>query len=179
MRRWLKALLAGIATALSGAILGLTPLGVGLEQGVGLRWLFQLRGSIEAPPNVMIMGIDDQTGTILGLSTSPQEWPRSVHARLIERLVEQGASVIVFEFDFAGPKLREDDLAFASAIADADRVVLMETLSAKRQPIADRHGRHKGFVWIERLIPPMPRLAEVAKGLGADVSPQLLLVYQR
>ncbi|MGH8647585.1 MAG: CHASE2 domain-containing protein, partial [Gammaproteobacteria bacterium] len=173
MRRWLKALIAGIATALTGTILGLMPLGADFEQGVGLRWLFQLRGAIEPPSEVIVVGIDDQTGTHLGLSALPREWPRSVHARLIERLVERGASVIVFDFDFERPKLREHDLAFAQAIADSDRVVLVEKLSGKRQPIADRKGRHKGFVWVEQLIPPMPRLVEVAKGLGPFPLPKM------
>ncbi len=173
MRRWLKALIAGIATALTGTILGLMPLGADFEQGVGLRWLFQLRGAIEPPSEVIVVGIDDQTGTHLGLSALPREWPRSVHARLIERLVERGASVIVFDFDFERPKLREHDLAFAQAIADSDRVVLVEKLSGKRQPIADRKGRHKGFVWVEQLTPPMPRLVEVAKGLGPFPLPKM------
>ena len=173
MRRWLKALIGGVATALAGAVLGLTPVGAGFEQEVGLRWLFKLRGAIEPPPDAVVVAIDEQTGRHLGLSTLPREWPRSVHARLIERLVGLGASVIVFDFDFARPKLREHDLAFANAIAEADRVVLIEKLSAKRQPIADRNGRPKGFVWVEQFIPPLPSLVEVAKGLGPFPLPKM------
>ncbi len=173
MRRWLKAVMTGIATGLAGTILALTPLGAGLEQGVGLRWLFQFRGPIDPPPEVVVVGIDDQSGTNLGLSALPREWPRSVHARLIERLVAAGASAIVFDFDFERPKLIENDLAFAKAIADADRVVLTEKLSGKRQPILDRSGKPKGFVWVEQLIPPMPLLVEAAKGLGPFPMPKM------
>ncbi|MGH8612640.1 MAG: CHASE2 domain-containing protein [Gammaproteobacteria bacterium] len=101
------------------------------SKGSDMSTIGNVRSRLEnsAPPNRLLVNFSsiaprnarplswgsttNQTGTILGLSTSPREWPRSVHARLIERLLEQRASVIVFDFDFEGPILREDDLAFA------------------------------------------------------------------
>lgn len=173
MRRWVKGLVAGVATALVGAVFGLTPAGVGFEQGVGLVWLFTIRGPLAPPPDMVVVAIDERTGGHLGLSALPREWPRSIHARLIERLLEQGASVIVFDLDFSRPKAPEDDLSFADAVAAADRVVLVEKLSGKRQSVTDRNGRHQGFVWIEHVIPPMPQLAEAAKGLGPFPVPKM------
>jgi adenylate cyclase len=173
MRRSVKGLVAGVATALAGAVFGLTPAGVGFEQGVGLAWLFTIRGPLAPPPDMVVVAIDDRTGGHLGLSALPREWPRSIHARLIERLLERGASVIVFDLDFSRPKAPEHDLSFADAVAAADRVVLVEKLSGKRQAVADRNGRHQGFVWMEHVIPPMPHLAEAAKGLGPFPVPKM------
>ncbi|MGH8531338.1 MAG: CHASE2 domain-containing protein [Gammaproteobacteria bacterium] len=166
MPRWLKGLLVGVLTGLSGALLGLSNLGVPFERSVGLSWLFQLRGPITPPPEIAVVAIDTRTGKHLGLPNSPQEWPRSVHAKLVEALVQRGASSIVFDVLFDKPKSAEHDLAFAQAVAKAGRVVLVQKLTGKRQPITDKKGINRGSVWVEELVPPLPSLAEAAAGLG-------------
>ncbi len=166
MPRWLKGLLVGVLTGLSGASLGLSNLGVTFEQSVGLSWLFNLRGPIGPPPEIAVVAIDTRTGEHLGLPSSPQEWPRSIHAQLVDALVERGASVIVLDVLFDKPKAPEHDLAFAQAVAKADRVVLVEKLTGKRQPITDNKGINRGSVWVEELVPPLPSLVEAAVGLG-------------
>ena len=173
MRRWVKGVLAGVVTASFGAILGLTPRGAGFEQEVGLGWLFKLRGTLTPPPEAAVIAIDDQTGGQLGLSKLPREWPRSVHARLIDKLTQLGASVIVFDFDFQIPKSAEDDLIFARAIEKADRVVLAEKLVGKRQMVLDPNGRQSGSVWVEQLVLPIPPLVNAARGLGSFPLPKV------
>ncbi len=179
MRRWVKGLIVGLATGLSGVILVLTPLGADFEKHVGLDWLFKIRGPIEAPREIAVVAIDDRTGGHLGISNLPREWPRSIHARLIENLVKRGASVIVVDMDFRRPKSREDDLVFAKAVAAAERVVLFARLNGKRQPVVDAQGQHQGFVWVERMVPPIAPLAQAAKGIGPFPLPKLqVAVYQ-
>jgi EAL domain-containing protein (putative c-di-GMP-specific phosphodiesterase class I)/CHASE2 domain-containing sensor protein len=173
MRRRLKGLVLGVLIGLSGALLWLSTLGATFETGVGLRWLFNVRGTIAPPPEVVVVAIDGRTGSQLGLAASPREWPRSIHAQLVEALVQHGASVIVFDLLFEKAKSPHDDLAFATAVAKADRVVLVEKLTGKGQPIADSHGYHKAIVWTEELIQPLPFLTESAKGLGAFPLPKL------
>ena len=173
MPRWLKGLLVGVLTGLSGALLGLSNLGITFERGVGLSWLFNLRGPIGPPPEIAVVAIDSRTGKQLGLPSSPQEWPRSIHARLVDALVERGASLIVFDVLFDKPKSPEHDLAFAQAVAKADRVVLVEKLTGKRQPITDKKGINRGSVWVEELVPPLPSLVEAAAGLGHFPLPKL------
>ncbi|MGH8523787.1 MAG: CHASE2 domain-containing protein, partial [Gammaproteobacteria bacterium] len=173
MPRWLKGLLVGVLTGLSGALLGLSNLGVTFERGVGLSWLFNLRGPIDPPPEIAVVAIDTRTGEHLGLPSSPQEWPRSIHARLVDALVERGASVIVFDVLFDKPKSPEHDLAFAQAVSKAGRVVLVEKLTGKRQPITDKEGINRGSVWVEQLVPPLPSLVEAAVGLGHFPLPKL------
>ncbi|MDH3690644.1 MAG: adenylate/guanylate cyclase domain-containing protein [Gammaproteobacteria bacterium] len=173
MPRWLKGLGVGVATGLIGVILTLIPVGTYFEQNVGLAWLFKVRGAIEPPPNVAVVAINDRATEGLGLPALPRDWPRSIHARLIESLVERGASVIVFDLDFKRPKEAQHDVEFAKAVADSGRVVLFERLEGKRQPVFDVNGKQTGTIWAEELIPPIPALAEAAKGLAPFPVPKV------
>ncbi len=48
-----KQLLFGLFIGLVGIIVSLTPLGTVLEEKFGLYWLFQLRGEVPAPDEVL------------------------------------------------------------------------------------------------------------------------------
>ena len=179
MRRWMKGLIFGIVTGLVGVILALTPLGTDFEKHIGLDWLFEVRGAIEPPPEVAVVAINERDIAGLGLPKLPRDWPRSIHGELIEKLVERGASVILFDMDFQRPKATEDDAAFARAVADSERVVLFERLNGKRQPIYDAQGQQTGTIWIEELVPPIPELAEAAKALAPFPVPKVQVnIYQ-
>ncbi|MEN8132644.1 MAG: CHASE2 domain-containing protein, partial [Pseudomonadota bacterium] len=179
MHKLTKGFVFGILTGLVGVILGLTPLGADFEKHVGLDWLFEVRGAIEPPPEVALVAINERDIAGLGLPKLPRDWPRSIHGELIEKLVEQGAAVIVFDMDFQRPKSAEDDAAFARAVADSERVVLFERLNGKRQPIYDTQGEQTGTIWIEELVPPIPVLAEAAKALAPFPVPKVQVnVYQ-
>ena len=91
IRRWLKGLLAGLFVALVGVGLAMSPLGAGLEQRVGLSWLFDRRGPVEPPVEVAVVAMDSRTGEQLGLPVLPRDWPRSIHAQLVDALVARGA----------------------------------------------------------------------------------------
>jgi len=179
MRRSLKGLLLGIAVGLMGAILGLTPIGQEFEKNVGLDWLFLVRGPVEPPPEVAVVAINERDIAGLGLPKLPRDWSRSVHGQLIERLVEHGAAVIVFDMDFQRPKEKEHDTAFARAVAESDRVVLFERLNGRRQPVYDTSGQQTGTIWQEELVPPIPELADAAKALAPFPVPKVQVnVYQ-
>lgn len=66
-------MIAGLATGALGVLLGLAELGSNFERHVGLKWLFNVRGPIEAPKEVAIVAIDARTGGQLGLSDLPRE----------------------------------------------------------------------------------------------------------
>jgi adenylate cyclase len=170
--RWFKALLAGLMVALAGAGVGLSPLGTQLEQGVGLSWLFALRGPVEPPAEVAVVAIDSRTGSYLGLPALPRDWPRSVHGRLVDALVERGAEVIVFDIHFGREKDAVSDQQFADAVERADRVLLVELLTGKRQPISDQTGKHVGMVWSEETIPPFQALETAAAALATFPLPK-------
>ncbi|MCP4410818.1 MAG: adenylate/guanylate cyclase domain-containing protein [Gammaproteobacteria bacterium] len=172
-RGWVKGLIVGLFTGVAGALLGLSPLGSTFERSVGLHWLFNMRGVIEPPPDVVVVAIDGRTGDQLGLPPLPREWPRTIHGQLVDTLVQKGASVIVFDVHFHKPKSPEHDQGFVNAVDRAERVVLVEQVNGKRQPIADQNGVFSGMVWIEELLQPFPELADVARGLGTFTLPKL------
>ncbi|MFT4582313.1 MAG: adenylate cyclase [Hyphomicrobiaceae bacterium] len=172
MRRWLIALAIALVIGIIGLALGLSPLGASLERNAGLRWLFHMRGTVAPPNDVVVVGIDSRTGSELGLPALPREWPRSIHARLIETLAERGAAVIAFDMHFGQTKDAVSDKALVDATARAGNVVLIERLSGKRQPITDAAGLNVGVVWIEQLLPPFAELAAAANGLATFPLPK-------
>src|SRR5688572_4802796 len=128
-----RSLTVGALTGLCGAGLILSPLGTAFEEEVGLAWLFKLRGPIPAPAEVAVVAIDGTTGGDLGLAKLPRDWPRTVHAALIESLTGRQVAVSVFDIDFSRVKPGNEDSVLALAVAAADRIVLFERLVGRRQ----------------------------------------------
>jgi adenylate cyclase len=143
------------------------------EESIGLWWLFTVRGAIQSPPDPVIVAIDGTTGADLQLSKLPRDWPRTIHAQLVDRLVEEGAAVIVFDMDFSRVKGADEDAVFADAIQKADRVVLFEPLIGKKQPLQSGAGHMSGWTWVEAKLSPSPQLAAAAKALGPFPLPKL------
>jgi adenylate cyclase len=178
--------LAGLAPALLGALLVVTPLGTEFEQDVGLAWLFGVRGAQAPPADVVVVAIDSDTAADLGpvdlgpvgggtltLQRMPRDWPRTVHALLLDELTRRGASVVALDMDFSRPKVAGDDRAFAEAVGRADRVVLFQRLTGKRRPLERADGTVSGHVWVERTVPPIPELAASARAIGPFPLPKL------
>ena len=172
-RRAAIGLAVGLITGLAGALFGLTNWGADFERGAGLSWLFNVRGPVTAPSEVAVVAIDGRTGDQLGLPSLPREWSRKVHARMVEELTRLGASAIVFDMQFNTPKVAADDQAFAAAVDKSDRVVLIELVTGKRQPLTDQNGRLTGSIWVEELVQPMPALVDSAKGLATFPLPKI------
>jgi len=179
MRRWLIGLLVGLFVASTGVFLGLSPPGTRFEQSVGLTWMFKVRGSVAPPRDVVVVAMDSRTGEQLGLPALPRDWPRSVHADLVDTLVARGASVIAFDVHFGRAKDPVPDQALVDAVARAGNVVLVELLTGKRRPITDISGRNVGMIWEEETEPPFAGLADAATGLASFPLPkQAASVYQ-
>lgn len=173
MRRWHRGLLIGIVIGLIGVAFVVTPIYPWFELRVGLFTLFHVRGPLPQPSEVVVVGIDNRTGGKLGLGELPREWPRSIHAQLIDELTRRGAAVIVFDMDFRQPKEQSADATLSTAIARSNRVILFQHLNGRRQPIEDSAGREHGAVWVESLESPLPILANAARGLGPFPLPKL------
>ncbi len=106
---WAKRTLVGIALALAPAaaivLLYLledsTELNLLTNAEVRLTDLrFRLRGPRAPSGEVAVVAIDNQSVAELGR----WPWPRSVHARLVDRLREWGASAVVFDVLFTEPQ---------------------------------------------------------------------------
>ncbi|HYA41210.1 MAG TPA: adenylate/guanylate cyclase domain-containing protein [Syntrophobacteraceae bacterium] len=99
------------------------PLITELENQV-LDRFFGIRGARPSPPELLIVGIDEASFQELRLAWP---WPRSLHARLIDRLSAAGARLVIFDVLFTEPTDPENDAALASAIQRAGNVLLAET----------------------------------------------------
>lgn len=81
---------------------------------------FKLRGTVKPGPETVIATIDERS--IKNLGRFP--WPRSTWGRVVDRLTEEGAKVIVFDVFFSEPETVASDDLFQRAIMQSGRVVL-------------------------------------------------------
>lgn len=93
---------------------------------IGYDFLYSLRGEI--PPNnqIILVKQDEESTNFYNIRLS--DWPRSHHARLIQKLYQAGADLIVFDYDFSRPTTIENDTAFGKAISEAGNVILANRL---------------------------------------------------
>lgn len=88
------------------------------EKSLDMR--FNIRGQIQPGPETVIAAIDERSISKLGR----WPWPRSVWARVVDSLTEQGAKVIVFDVFFSETENVESDDLFQRAVMRSGRVIL-------------------------------------------------------
>src|SRR4051812_46185003 len=128
MHRLLRGLVLGFLIGFLGLLVAPTPLGREAEETLGLYWLFKARGPIAPPDEVAIVSLDRASAHRLDLPEDPRYWPRSGRARLIDRLVEAGATVIIFDTFLEQEAPYADDIDLADAMVRSERVVLLTKL---------------------------------------------------
>jgi len=110
---------------------------------------------------ITIVGIDEASFTQIGRQWP---WPRSLFARLIDRLKERGAAVIALDIVLNEASTPQEDDALAAAIARAGNVVL-----------AADHAYHETALFRQWLrVDPLPKFkqAGAASGLAtAELDP--------
>ncbi|MGD8907725.1 MAG: adenylate/guanylate cyclase domain-containing protein [Chromatiales bacterium] len=163
----LTSLWLGLMIGLLGALLGLLPLTADWEEGVGLGLLFKLRGQLPAPKDVVIVSINGETAAQLGLGEEIPQWPRTLHAELIDLLRQAGVAVIAIDIFFKKPRNPKKDALLAASIARAGNVLLVGYLNQERI-ISGRQILH-----VERLIPPIKSLSDAAAGVAPFVLPKI------
>lgn len=162
MARHAKAVLLGAIISVLGLMACLSSPGMELEEGLGLGILFKLRGPRRPPNEIMIVSLEKVPDDPLDLPRNPDSWPRSVHGLLVDELARRGAAVIAFDLTFDKPRPAEQDIPFAQAIERAGNVVLCAHLEKEVITWPDRNESEPTDVHVERLIPPIPCLAEAA-----------------
>lgn len=115
----------------------------------GYDQMFRLRAPLPADSRVTIVAQDEMSA--LHYQSRVTAWPRGRHARLIEKLNQAGADLIVFDYDFAQAGTPAEDRAFADAIAKAGNVVLASRVNKRNeltQPLAifAAGALHQGFL---------------------------------
>jgi class 3 adenylate cyclase/CHASE2 domain-containing sensor protein len=183
--RWQRlfwSMVAGLVTAVLGFGLIFNILVADLERTLGLNWLFQHRAKRESPPDIAVVAISADTEEALGLPVEVdecrlREWPRAVHAILINRLTEKKAEGIVYDVYFQNPK--PDDATLTNAITQADRVLLYAWMKQPKESGAEEERplpptkdlAKEAGAEEERPSPPTKDLAEKAKAFGPFLLP--------
>jgi serine phosphatase RsbU (regulator of sigma subunit)/CHASE2 domain-containing sensor protein len=162
--RLLQATILGLSVGLVGLLLSPFPFMLDLEENTGLGLLFQLRGVERPSEEVVVVSIEKASSDHLGLPNNPDKWPRSLHARLIDNLVREGAATITFDVHFIEPRNPEDDLLFAEAIRKAGNVIIGEPLVSREVDLSDGGGSgpQPGVHSIVKVIRPIELFAEPA-----------------
>lgn len=173
MSRLSKAIVLGLLTGIVGQGVSLAPFVLDLEENIGLDLLFSLRGTRQAPPEVVIVSIDKESAQNINIPNDPRKWPRSYHARLIENLIKQGAAVIAFDIIFDEAKSMEEDQLFSEVIRKADNVVLGEYIEREKLPLSGKRGAQAGSLDIEKVVAPIPPLAKAAVALAPFPLPKV------
>lgn len=115
---------------------------------------------LKRPPSADIVFVAIDTESLRDIGVWP--WPRSLHARVIDRLVAAGARRIAFDIDFSSPSTEAADAAFERALAAAEgRVVL----AAHKQL-----QRSAGTAELAYTAP-LPRFARHAAIAGTSIRP--------
>ncbi|WP_297324222.1 adenylate/guanylate cyclase domain-containing protein [Nitrosomonas sp.] len=170
MAKWFKQFLLGCVIGLLGVLAYFLP----LEEKFGLSWLFHLRGAMTAPEDVMVVAIDQPSAAQLDLSIKPRLWPRDIHARLIDKLAQAGARIIIFDLIFDTPSaISESDAQLAHAIKAAGNVVLIERLVYQDAELLIDHNnalRHR--IIQEGSAQLLPLIADAAKARAPFALPK-------
>ncbi len=122
-RREVAMLVIALAAAALAIVAYSTHLMRALElQSVDAR--FSVRGTQERPDDIVVVGVDDVTFNELGVRWP---FPRSLHARLLDRLREAGVKAIAYDVQFTEETTPRQDLALFDAVGREPGVVLSTT----------------------------------------------------
>jgi adenylate cyclase len=97
---------------------------------------FAIRGD-EQPPELVTVLIDDKTFGELPASLAAWPFPRTVHARVLDRLREDGVRAVVYDIQFSepspGPQGPSDDTALVAAVESLSGHVVLATTEVNRE----------------------------------------------
>ena len=154
MLRLTRVRVFGLALVVFAGLAALVALRVGQTlENHSLDFCYRLRPQSPAPPELVIVAIDEQSFQDL---RKAWPWPRRLHAEIIRQLKAAGAGLIVFDVIFPEPTDPEDDQLFAEAIREAGNVILATTIETTE----DSHARRR------ILLQPFKPFREAARALG-------------
>jgi len=162
--RLFKAIILGLAIGVLGLLISPFRFALNLEENTGLGLLFKLRGVQKPSGEVVVVSIEKESSDYLKLPNNPDKWPRSLHARLVDNLVREGAAVIIFDVHFIEPRNPEDDQMFAESLRKAGNVVIGEPLVAREVKQSDSGDSRSqpGIHSIVKIVKPIELFAKAA-----------------
>ena len=191
--------LAGIVGTLGG-VASCDQTGFGLEEDVGLRELFRLRGARPPPDEAVVVRYDRDTLSrlrslpadfttwpqpmascaarhggleLLGNAVAMDRLPRTVQTCLIEELDRRGAAVIAFDIAFRhDPSRQAATPAMAAAIRNHGGVVLLEQAIRVWLPASSSRNTVAGQLQADLLEGPDAALADAAAATAPFLLPR-------
>lgn len=158
MQRLLIVALLSLLAAGMGLGLFTSQFGQRIELAALDRW-FNLRGQVAPPDDIVVVSIDEQSYSVLGLPMN-RSWPRATHAELLRRLAEMGARRVLFDVLFLGSSDDpEADKALAEALGGLPAVLGVDLVTKEM-------AYEGGAIAISELERPFAPLEERAAGLG-------------
>ena len=106
--------------------------------------------------------MDRESADALNLPDDPRKWPRSLHAKLTEKLSSNGAAAIAFDVIFADKHSAVEDNPFAQAMRKAHNVVLCETMKVENLLLPEERGSPGGELNITKVLSPIPSFSQSA-----------------
>jgi adenylate cyclase len=150
-----------------GLFLSITPGVLAFDEAIGLGLLFAARGPGATPDDVVVIGISRDSAEAVGQTEEVDEWPRRLHAALIDSLSDAGAEVIAFDIIFEEP--RADDATLAAAVRRAGNVLLVERVET--EDVGSTGSGVRGVLDIRR--PPVAELAGAALATAPFTLPRV------
>lgn len=137
-----------------------------MEQATSLRLFYALRGPIAPPKDIAIIALNSASAEQLGYSHYSGNWPRSIHAQLINKLKQANARLVVMDIAFKEAHAEEEDALLEQALINNHNVILFKYL--KRHQISSGVGT----LDIEQEIPPLLRFEQHALASGSFTLPK-------
>lgn len=156
----------GAAILLTLCSIALSPLALRIEQSTSLPALFQWRGPVEPPLDIVIVALNSAAAERMGLSRHSHTWPRTLYSNLLLKLQEGEVELVVMDIVFKEAKDPEQDSALEQAISQSGNVILFKYL--KRHQISSGFGS----VDIEEEIAPLPQFSRNALATGVFTLPK-------
>jgi adenylate cyclase len=168
-----KAIIWGVFIGSCGLVVSFIPIFHELEENLGLDLLFSLRGSRQAPQDVIIVSLDTTSFDKLNLPRDADKFPHSRHAEVVNTLAGEGAKVIAFDIFFNESLPTNDDRLFADSIRNAGNIVLVQSIKSEKRILRDEKGSPAGEIRIEKLAPPISPLLESAAAVAPFPLPKV------
>jgi adenylate cyclase len=143
----------GLGLGAAGVALSLLPPLLEVDEALGLGALFALRGAAVPPADVVVISISRDSAAGVGQTSELDEWPRTLHADLIDRLSTEGAAIVAFDVIFDEPRVPEDDRRLGEAVQRAGNVILLERTESDTLTVDGPSAVVHGV--IERRVPPI------------------------
>ena len=113
---------AALAATSAAALVAVSPVGRWLERELGLPLLFELRGPIDPPPEVVIVAQDVASSEALERAGNLDKFPRTRLAEVVEQVTAAGARALALDLELDAAQ--SEDKKLADALAANDKAVL-------------------------------------------------------